>query len=178
MLHACETCYADYTYGSHPVNANASKDCGHSFRQHLTIIQIKYLLLITAFISKSRKLSSTKDRGLGCRLGLGLNVTFNPRRAMVMTHPHAQDQRSVSLKNRVETDGRMEATALSLGLMWSVMIVTNIHMEMQGYCYSLIKTSNVLSHQLNVKPPHRNRVQCPSTAPHTCIVHYSHVCSC
>jgi len=39
---------------------------------------------------------------------LGLTLTFNPRRVMVITEAHAkcQDQRSVGLKDRVEIDGR------------------------------------------------------------------------
>jgi len=43
-------------------------------------------------------------------LGLGLTLTFNTMKAMVMTHTHVKDQgrRSVGSKDRVETDGWLD----------------------------------------------------------------------
>jgi len=52
------------------------------------------------------------------RLGLGLTLTFNPRRAMVMTDIQAkgQGQRSVGSKDRVETDGRTDGQTQAIAL--------------------------------------------------------------
>ena len=51
-------------------------------------------------------------------LVLGLTLTFNPGRAVVMTHTYASSR----FKNRVETDGRTQAIALLPMLKWSVKI--------------------------------------------------------
>jgi len=66
--------------------------------------------------------------GLALRLWLGLSLSFNPRRAMIMSYTLANDQgqRSVDWKDRVETDGRTdrrtEAIALLSALKRSVKI--------------------------------------------------------
>jgi len=68
---------------------------------------------------------------LGLGLGFGLTSTFNPIRAMVMTHTHAkgQSQRSFGSKDRVEkdrqTDKQTEAIALPPALMQSVITTEN-----------------------------------------------------
>ena len=74
---------------------------------------------------------------------------FNSLQAMVINYSHAkvQSQWSVGSKDRVETNGQTEVTALHATLIWSVMMLHEL-CDCHSYCIRSDSVSKSLSDQL------------------------------